>query len=108
MSLGRFNICRWLRSPAQLRSDLPLSNIARFQQINDSRLFMMRDKTSALDATLLLSWWKEEEEEQQDDLEEDLEHLDEDKGEEEKGENEFETRKEQDYLLNGFDKQLFV
>ena len=94
MSLGRFNICRWLRSPAQLRSDLPLSNIARFQQINDSRLFMMRDKTSALDATLLLSWWKEEEEEQQDDLEEDLEHLDQDKEEEEKEEEEFETRKE--------------
>ena len=68
---------------------------------------MMRDKTSALDATLLLSWWKEEEEEQED-LEEDLEHLDEDKGEEEKGENEFETRKEQDYLQSGFDKQLFV
>merc|ERR1712107_234236 len=50
---------------------------------------MMRDKTSALDATLLLSWWKEEEEE--DDLEEDLEHLNEDK-EDEQGEEEFETR----------------
>ena len=68
---------------------------------------MMRDKTSALDATLLLSWWKEEEEEQEDDLEEDLEHLNEGK-EDEQGEEEFETRKEQDYLQNGFDKQLFV
>ena len=64
---------------------------------------MMRDKTSALDATLLLSWWKEEEEEQEDDLEEDLEHLDQDKEDEE-----FETRKKHDYLQKGFDKQLFV
>ena len=53
---------------------------------------MMRDKTSALDATLLLSWWKEEEEEE-DDLEEDHGHLDEDK-EDEQGKEEFETRKE--------------
>ena len=60
---------------------------------------MMRDKTSALDATLLLSWWKEEEEEEQDDLEEDLEHLDQDKEDEE-----FEIRKKQDYLQKGFDK----
>ena len=67
---------------------------------------MMRDKTSALDATLLLSWWKEVEE--QDDLEEDLQHLDQDKEDKEKEEEEFETRKEQDYLQNGFDKQLFV
>ena len=66
---------------------------------------MMRDKTSALDATLLLSWWKEEEGE--DDLEEDLEDLNEDK-EDEQGEEEFETRKEQDYLQKGFDKHLFV
>ena len=67
---------------------------------------MMRDKTSALDATLLLSWWKEVEE--QDDLEEDLQHLDQDKEDKEKEEEEFETRKEQDYLQNGFDKQLFI
>ena len=67
---------------------------------------MMRDKNSALDATLLLSWWKEEEGEE-DDLEEDLEHLDQDK-EDKQGEEEFETRKEQDYLQKGFDKQLFV